>query len=51
MKTPLWFRSLRLWWRYYTCKHPRRTEIFRDYHDRYILYKCPTCGKQFFVDL
>lgn len=39
-----WFKSRK-------CKHLNKKEMFRDYPDGYIQYKCLDCGEEIFVDM
>jgi len=33
------------------CKHPNKTEVWREYPDAYIEYKCDDCGEHIFEDM
>lgn len=33
------------------CKHRNKLEIYRDYPDRYIKFKCEDCGEEVYEDL
>jgi hypothetical protein len=39
-----------LWFKQANCKHISKTEILRDYPDRYVCKVCDKCGKNIYTD-